>query len=150
MPDTVADIQTIVSPVTLAGEFLIGSFYDTIGRKVPVVLSLIMGGAAEITIAFSKTVNVYLIASLLEVALIVTHNCPFVPDLIEERSQGVVNTLRTINLRFGAMVADSLLGLNSYNAQIFSPFNIYVGIGVFSILVSFVTACGLKDVIKLP
>ena len=53
MPKTLANFSTLLDPVALVGEMIIGPLYDTVGRKPPVVFALVLGAIAELIIAFS-------------------------------------------------------------------------------------------------
>ena len=61
----------------------IGVIFDTIGRKIPFAISLILSVSAYLMYPIFKSVTLYYIISLMTVMLTVMKTLPFVPDLIK-------------------------------------------------------------------
>jgi MFS family permease len=81
----VAGISTSISAFTgLFVNFIIGIIYDILGRRRPVLVSLVIGMVGMFWYPFLKNAVELYIASDLLIPLQVVLNCPFIPDLIEE------------------------------------------------------------------
>ena len=70
----------------------------------------------------------------MSIPLVVTWTCPFIPDLIMEESQGVANTMKILNVDLAGVIGSYLLDFNSKYPTVFSPFNLYVGIGILGLV----------------
>ena len=81
----VAGISTSISAFTgLFVNFFIGIIYDILGRRRPVLVSLLIGMIGMFWYPFLKNEIDLYIASDLLIPLQGVLNCPFIPDLIEE------------------------------------------------------------------
>ena len=146
IPHYIALLTTITSPLALVGELSIGPIYDLVGRKSPVVFAMLIGGCSQILIAYAPTFAFYAAGVALTIPIIVTSFCPYIPDLIREESQGVAQAMKVICLDLAGVIGSSFLDLNGRFPTIFTPFNIYFGLGILGLISSVLLHIGMKDI----
>ena len=91
----------LVIPLNL----LIGPAYDAIGRKFPTIILFILTTTGEFLVPFIKSFSPgFVIVSILQVPNTLLGLIPFVPDLIDESSQGVANMINLFLNNFAALI----------------------------------------------
>ena len=142
------ETSLIMIPGNLILNCVIGFIYDIFGRKVPIMIFMLISacGFAQVPFMTSES-DLFLFAlCLIPLPVIVTN--PFIPDLIDESSHGMANMCRTNIINIGNLTGYGLLLLNATNLAIFSTDVLFslltIGIIGSTIMVHF----GMKDVIK--
>lgn len=135
--------------MVLLGEVSIGAIYDLVGRKNPVVFSMLLGGVSQILIAYAPNFTLYAIGLSMTIPIVVTSSCPYVPDLIREESQGVAQAMKVLCIDLAGVIGSFFLDLNSRFPVVFSPFNIYFGLGILGLVSAILLHFGMKDIIKM-
>ena len=91
---------------------IMGVIYDTKGRKIPIVLFLIISSVAYSSFPFLQNESEFYIGAIFLVALPIINTNPFVADLIRKESHGFGNMLRSNAINLSNLAAYALLLLN--------------------------------------
>ena len=77
-----------------------GVIYDTWGRRLPMIISLFVCIVGQFMFPIISTTSQFYFCSILLIPLPVLLLNPWIPDLIDEESQGMANMINsnTINL----------------------------------------------------
>ena len=113
----------------------VGFVFDIFGRKLPMALGYFCTAIGLLMLPFfDKVYPWFLIARLLIALCSITVNCPFIPDYIEEKSQGLANGYFMMIVSFANILSTTCLLKLSESV---SPNYIYIGAAVFVAIVSF-------------
>lgn len=84
---------------------LMGVLYDLCGRKLPIIVFMVLSTIAYTSFPFLKNESEYYVSAFFLIPLPIISSNPFVPDLIHEASHGVANMLRTNMINIGNLAS---------------------------------------------
>jgi MFS family permease len=96
-----ADLGRVTGNVGFLAEILVliydpfmGVIFDTLGRKGPTVIGLIVGGVGLIGLPYGHTVypTFFILRSLVSLGVVNPLNAPYLPDYVEPEYQGKANS----------------------------------------------------------
>jgi hypothetical protein len=125
-----------------------GLIYDTFGRKMPILIFLLICVLAEVSFSFLTNEYEFYMATIFLMPLQIIVTNPFIPDLIEEESHGMGNMLRTNTLGLANISCQGLLLLNATNYALFNSECIYFGLSLLLLTACVLLSVGMKDVVK--
>jgi len=78
----------------LPWHLLLGGIMDTVGRKIPTVLGLLLSGVSIIGIPFGKNIypDLCIMRILIAVGVLSALNSPLLPDYVKPQSLGLANS----------------------------------------------------------
>jgi len=126
---------------------IIGLMFDSVGRKKPIVIFCIFGAITQFCIPFMSNVYMYYPVMPFLSFLSLAANNPYIPDLIEEKNQGVANIFRMFFMHISAVLSQVLILLNSTNMACFSSDVIFCFLGVLLLLAAVYVHCSMKDIV---
>ena len=88
-----------------------------------------------------------LVVLQLPTLMVATSTCPLVPDLIDESSHGMANTLTIAGLDIGQVLASGEMTLNGLYPKVLTGHNFYYINGVLMSICFILILLGLHDVI---
>jgi MFS family permease len=124
----------------------IGFAFDIFGRKVPMAIAYFCTSIGLFILpCFTRVYPWFLISRLFISLSTITVNCPFIPDYIDEKSQGLANGYFLMIVSFANILSTTVLLEVS---EIVNPTYIYIGAAIFVAIVSLLIYSQMKDVIK--
>lgn len=126
----------------------LGMIYDLYGRKVPMLVFLLISCVAIGSLPFLQTETDLYLYAIISIPLPILISNPFVPDLVHEDSHGVANMLRTNTINVAKLCAYGLLLLNATNLPIFSSTVMFFSMTLLMVFTTLLVKIGMKDVIK--
>jgi len=112
--------------------------FETVGRMLPVTIGLIGQTIGLLIIPTFKDVPWFFLGSILITAGEISWDCPLIPDIIMEESQGLANSYVMMLISFAAIMSISMLRIPDVNSSI-----IYYSTGFFSALLTIAVYFGL-------
>ena len=100
-------INSIAEVCVIFQDLYIGLIQDAFGRKVPLIISiLVLGGAVFSIPLFNQLYPDYLvIRSIISLALIVSLNIPLLPDYVSHHDMGLANGYIQVVITFACVIA---------------------------------------------
>ena len=123
-----------------------GFVFDLVGRRVPLALGYLFTAIGLLILPYFDKVYPWFLMSRLFMSLIgITGNCPFIPDYIQEQSQGLANGYMMMVVAIANILSTTVLLKLSENVD---PNYIYKGAAIFITIVSTFIFFQMKDVIN--
>lgn len=132
----------------LLTEILIGPVLDTLGRRLPTVVSQFLLGIVIVLIpCFTSLFPAYAILRVfLGMTSVIVLDVPLLPDYVQVESMGLAQAITQIVVSLSFMFAGS--GLYSLHKIITDQKYIYFGLGSFICCVAMFLNFTIKDVFK--
>ena len=112
----------------------IGFVFDIFGRRTPMAIAYFCTAIGLLILPiFNKVYPWFLISRLLISLSTITVNCPFIPDYIDEKSQGLANGYFLMIVSFANILSTTILLEVSEKVN---PTYIYIGAAIFIVFVS--------------
>lgn len=131
----------------LPGEFLFGTMMDIIGRKIPIVIGMVVGGGGLILMTFFDEVypTLVLLSIAVSVAILVPNMAPLLLDYVKTESLGAASVWVTLIGLAGSSAATSgIIKLQEY----YSIDLIFNSVGCLTILTGGLLLIGLKEMTR--
>jgi hypothetical protein len=119
--------------------------YETIGRRVPVVLGFILQTFGLFVIPSSQHVPYFFVGSLLMKAGEISWDCPLIPDIVKEESHGLANSYIMMIISVAESLSICLLRISTSDSN---NKIIFYSTGLLSGLITLVIYFGLNDPVK--
>ena len=124
----------------------VGFIFDIFGRRIPMSVAFLLTAIGLFILPWHTEVYPWFLVSRLLICFsTITVNCPFIPDYIDEKSQGLANGYFLMVVSIANIISQTVLLRLSKEVD---DRYIYLTCGVFILGVSLAIWFGMKDVIQ--
>lgn len=143
-------IAAIAEAVVIVQEFFLGIIFDTLGRRIPLFIGVLMQGIVTAAIPLGRTLfpTFCILRILISFSVVISVNVPLLPDYVQKDYIGLCSAYLEIVISFANVFSSSGLMsiVNLINDE--NEGSIYYALGIFFILVAFFSLYAVKDVVK--
>lgn len=142
-------IAAYAEAIVMVQEFFLGIIFDTLGRRIPLFLGILVQGIVTGAIPLGRSLfpSYCIIRIMISVSTVISLNVPLLPDYVQKEYIGLCGAYLQIVISVSFIFSSS--GLLSIANMIdeSNEGSIYYGLGIFFILVAFFCLYAVKDVV---
>ena len=148
LAEHLGSIAAYAEAVVLVEELFLGIVFDTLGRKIPLFIGILVQAIVTAAIPLGTTLypTFCILRILISVSTVVSLNVPLLPDYVQKEYIGLAGAYIEVVVCLAFIFSSS--GLMSITNLIDDEHegSIYYALGIFFAIVAFFCLCAVKDV----